>query len=48
VIEYISFVATFNLTAILMRKYRSPWVLLTLNILITLIMMLLVEAFGGD
>lgn len=47
-IEYISFITTFNAMAILMRKYRSPWVLLALNVLITLIMMLLVEAFGEE
>lgn len=47
-VEYISFITTFNVMAILMRKYKSPWVLLTLNVLITLIMMLLVETLGGN
>ncbi len=47
-LEYISFITTFNLMAILMRKYRYPWVLLAINVLITLIMMLLVEMFGED
>lgn len=42
-IEYISFIATFNAMALLMRKYRSPFLLVIVNALITLVAMAAVE-----
>lgn len=45
-IEYISFIATFNFVALLMRKYRSPLLLVIINALITLVAMAAVEIIG--
>ena len=45
-IEYISFIATFNAMALLMRKYRSPMLLVIANALITLVAMAAVEIMG--
>lgn len=46
-VEYISFIATFNIMAILMRKYKSPLLLVIVNALITLVAMAAVELIGG-
>ena len=46
-IEYISFIATFNAVALLMRKYKSPLLLVIVNALITLVAMTAVELIGG-
>lgn len=46
-IEYISFIATFNAMALLMRKYRSPLLLVIVNALITLVAMAAIELIGG-
>lgn len=45
-IEYISFITTFNVVALLMRKYRSPLLLVIVNALITLVAMAVVEIMG--
>lgn len=45
-IEYISFIATFNVVALLMRKYKSPLLLVIVNALITLAAMAAVEIMG--
>lgn len=45
-IEYISFIATFNAVALLMRKYKSPFFLVIVNALITLVAMAAVEIMG--
>lgn len=45
-IEYISFIATFNVVALLMRKYKSPLLLVIINALITLVTMAAVEIMG--
>lgn len=45
-VEYISFIATFNAIALLMRKYRSPLLLVIVNALITLVAMAVVEILG--
>lgn len=45
-IEYISFIATFNAVALLMRKYKSPLLLVVINVLITLVAMAAVEILG--
>lgn len=45
-IEYISFIATFNAVALLMRKYKSPFLLVIVNALITLAAMAAVEVIG--
>lgn len=45
-IEYISFIATFNAVALLMRKYKSPLLLVIVNALITLAAMAVVEIMG--
>ncbi|WP_300559040.1 hypothetical protein [Companilactobacillus sp.] len=42
-VEYISFITTFNAVALLMRKYRSPLLLVIANVLITLVAMTVVE-----
>ena len=47
-IEYISFIATFNVIALLMRKYKSPLLLVIVNTLITLVAMAAVEIMGGN
>ncbi len=47
-IEYISFIATFNTVALLMRKYKSPLLLVIVNALITLFAMAAVEILGED
>lgn len=47
-IEYISFIATFNAVALLMRKYKSPLLLVIVNSLITLVAMAAVRVFGED
>lgn len=45
-IEYISFITTFNVVALLMRKYKSPFLLVIFNALITLVAMAAVEIMG--
>lgn len=45
-IEYISFIATFNAVALLMRKYKSPLLLVIFNVLITLLAMAAIEIAG--
>lgn len=45
-IEYLSFITTFNVVALLMRKYRSPLLLVIVNALITLVAMAAVEIMG--
>lgn len=45
-VEYISFITTFNVVALLMRKYRSPLLLVIVNALITLVAMAAVEIMG--
>lgn len=45
-IEYISFITTFNVVALLMRKYKSPLLLVIVNALITLAAMAAVEIMG--
>lgn len=45
-IEYLSFITTFNVVALLMRKYRSPLLLVIVNALITLVAMAVVEIVG--
>ena len=45
-VEYISFIATFNAVALLMRKYKSPLLLVVVNALITLVAMTAVEIAG--
>lgn len=45
-IEYLSFITTFNVVALLMRKYRSPLLLVIVNALITLVVMAVVEIMG--
>jgi len=45
-IEYLSFITTFNVVALLMRKYRSPLLLVIVNVLITLVAMAAVEILG--
>lgn len=47
-IEYISFIATFNAVALLMRKYKSPLLLVIVNALITLVAMAVVEILGEN
>ena len=47
-IEYLSFITTFNVVALLMRKYRSPLLLVIVNALITLVAMAVVEIMGGN
>lgn len=47
-VEYLSFIATFNAMALLMRKYKSPLLLVIVNALITLVAMALVEMLGED
>lgn len=45
-IEYISFITTFNAVALLMCKYKSPLLLVIVNVLITLAAMAAVEIMG--
>lgn len=45
-IEYLSFITTFNVVALLMRKYRSPLLLVIVNAIITLVVMAVVEIMG--
>jgi len=45
-VEYISFITTFNAVALLMRKYKSPLLLVIVNALITLVAMTVVEIMG--
>lgn len=45
-IEYLSFIATFNAVALLMRKYKSPLLLVIINVLITLAAMAVVDIMG--
>ena len=45
-IEYLSFIATFNAVALLMKKYKSPLLLVIVNALITLVAMAAVEILG--
>jgi len=45
-VEYISFIATFNVVALLMRKYKSPLLLVIVNALITLVAMAVVGVLG--
>ncbi len=45
-IEYISFIATFNAVALLIGKYKSPLLLVIVNALITLVAMEVVEIAG--
>lgn len=45
-VEYISFITTFNAVALLMRKYKSPLLLVIANALITLAAMATVEIMG--
>ena len=45
-VEYISFIATFNTVALLMRKYKSPLLLVIVNAIITLVAMAAVEIAG--
>lgn len=47
-VEYISFITAFNITAIAMRKYKTPMMLLIANLIITVLMMLVVETIGGN
>lgn len=45
-VEYISFIATFNAVALLIGKYKSPLLLVIVNALITLAAMAAVEIMG--
>lgn len=45
-IEYISFITTFNAIALLIGKYKSPLLLVIVNALITLVAMAMVEMIG--
>lgn len=45
-VEYISFITTFNVVALLMKKYKSPLLLVIVNALITLVAMAVVEIMG--
>jgi len=45
-IEYISFITTFNAVALLIGKYKSPLLLVIANVLITLVSMAVVGVLG--
>lgn len=45
-VEYISFITTFNVVALLIGKYKSPLLLVIVNALITLVAMAAVEIMG--
>ena len=45
-VEFISFITAFNAVALLMRKYKSPLLLVIVNALITLVAMAAVEIMG--
>lgn len=47
-IEYISFITAFNITAIAMRKYKTPMLLLIANLVITVLIMAVVEMIGEN
>ena len=47
-IKYISFITAFNITAIAMRKYKTPMLLLAANFIITVLMIAVVEMIGED
>ena len=47
-VEYISFITTFNVVALLMHKYKSPLLLVIVNAIITLVAMAAVEIMGGN